>query len=77
MFYNYLLSNIIVVPTKKLLIVSGDLNGHAGKETGGFENLHLENGYDCRNSEGIRLLGFCIANNLGVPNPLFKKKKAT
>ena len=39
----YMLSNIIVVPSK-LLIVAGDLNGHAGTATNGFEHLHLENG---------------------------------
>ena len=43
-FYNCLLSNIIVAPTEELSIVAGDLNGHAGKDNDGFEKLHLENG---------------------------------
>lgn len=71
----HMLSNIIVIPSKKLLIVAGNLIDHAGKNTDGFEHLHLENGYDRRNSEGIRLLDLCIADNLGVSNPFFKKKK--
>ena len=71
----YMLSNIIVIPSKKLLIVAGNVIDHAGKNTDGFKHLHLENGYDCRNSEGIRLLDLCIADNLGVSNPFFKKKK--
>ena len=62
----YMLSNIIVIPSKKLLIVAGNVIDHAGKNTDGF---------DCRNSEGIRLLDLCIADNLGVSNPFFKKKK--
>ena len=36
----------------ELLIVCGDLNGHVGKESDGFEEVHGGHGYGNRNREG-------------------------
>ena len=39
-----LLSCISIVPAEDMLIVCGDLNGHVGKTSSGFEGLHAGHG---------------------------------
>lgn len=37
------------VPKPEILVAAGDFNGHIGKDTGSFENIHGGKGYDHRN----------------------------
>ena len=41
------------------VLVGGDLNGHVGRSTDGFEGVHRGYGYGVRNGEGERILGVC------------------
>ena len=72
-FFFNLLSCISVVPTEEMLLVCGDLNGHVGKTSGGFEDLHGGYGYGVRNPEGTRILEVCAAADLVITNTYFTK----
>ena len=72
-FYSELLSLLSVTPNDEFLIVCGDLNGHIGMNTSGFDGVHGGNGYGTRNVDGIRILDFCFAANLSVTNTFFSK----
>ena len=70
-FFFNLLSCISIVPAEKMLLVCGDLNGHVGKTSCGFEGLHGRHGYGVRNPEGTRILELCVAADLVIANTFF------
>ena len=72
-FFFNLLSSISAVPSGELLIVCGDLNGHVGKTSDGFEGTHGGHGYGVRNPEGSRILELCSAADLVITNTHFTK----
>lgn len=45
LFFSRLRNNIIVIPVDDLLFICGDLNGHVGKVSGGFEGFHGGHGF--------------------------------
>ena len=55
------------------LMVCGDMNGHVGSRTDGFEGVHGGYGFGERNVEGEMLLEFADAMDLAVTNTWFKK----
>ena len=72
-FFFNLLSCISIVPAEEMLLVCGDLNGHVGKTSSGFEGLHGGHGYGVRNPEGTRILELCVAADLVITNTFFTK----
>ena len=56
-----------------MLLVCGDLNGHVGKTSGDFEDLHGGYGYGVRNPEVTRILELCAAADLVITNTYFTK----
>ena len=56
-----------------MLLVCGDLNGHVGKTSSGFEGLHGGHGYGVRNPEGTRILELCVAADLVITDTFFTK----
>ena len=56
-----------------MLIVCGDLNGHVGKTSDGFEGIHGGRGFGVCNPEGTRILDLCAAAGLVVTNTHFTK----
>ena len=56
-----------------MLLVCGDLNGHVGKISSGFEGLHGGHGYGVRNPEGTRILELCAAADLVITDTFFTK----
>ena len=50
----------------ELLVVCGDLNGHVGKESGGFEEVHRGYGYGNRNRERRSILEMAQQRELVV-----------
>ncbi|KAM9794705.1 uncharacterized protein LOC133163459 [Syngnathus typhle] len=64
------------IPQNEVIILGGDLNGHVGRESDGFEGVHGEQGYGMRNAEGERILEFGNALELVLCNTLFKKDEA-
>ena len=57
----------------KILVVAGDLNGHIGKDTNGFENVHGGKGYGHQNPDGTITLNMWTATNLAITNTYFTK----
>ena len=72
-FFFDLLSCISIVPAEEMLLVCGDLNGHVGKTSSGFEGLHGGHGYGDRNPEDTRILELCVSADLVITNTFFTK----
>ena len=73
-FFFNLLNCISIVPTEEMLLVCGDLNGHVGKTSSGFEGVHGGHGCGVRNQEGTRILELCAAADLVITNTYFTKR---
>src|SRR5206468_106858 len=58
------------------VFIGGDLNGHVGQESDGFEGVHGGNGYGMKNTEGEMVLEFAMFMELVVCNTFFKKDEA-
>ena len=61
------------VPNNELFI-GGDLNGHVGTSSAGFETVHEGFGYGSRNQGGEEVLDFAIAFDLMIANTFFRKR---
>ena len=61
------------VPSSEKLFIGGDLNGHVGTSSAGFEAVHGGFGYGSRNQEG-EVLVFAIAFDLMIANTFFRKR---
>lgn len=72
-FYEDLMK--LVWPRRERVIIMGDLSGHMGRKSDGFEEIHGNNGFGERNSEGKALLRFAGAISLKIPNTYFAKRK--
>ena len=55
------------------IMLGGDLNGHVGKESDGYEGVHGGKGYGVRNAEGERILEFCEAAGIIMCGTQFRK----
>ncbi|ESO03326.1 hypothetical protein HELRODRAFT_173612 [Helobdella robusta] len=53
---------------------NGDLNGHVGEKTDGFDNVHGGFGYGKRNEDGNRILEFAESHGFCLLNTYFKKR---
>jgi len=73
-FYETLGRTVDGVGEGEGLFVCGDLNGHVGEETDGYQGVHGGYGYGSRNLEGELVLEFADARALVVANTWFKKK---
>ena len=73
-FYEALMATVAKVDDKKLLIIAGDLNGHVGRSSEGYEGIHGGRGYGNRNKEGDRILEFGNATDMVVLNTMFDKR---
>ena len=75
-FYIELGQVLLDVDEKEMVMLGGDLNGHVGESTDGFEGVHGGKGFGNRNEEGEMLLEFALAHNLTVMNTCFEKEMA-
>ena len=67
---------IRVVPSSEKLFIGGDLNGHVGTTSVGFEAVHGGFGYGSRNQEGEKVLDFTIAFDLMIANTFLRKRES-
>ena len=74
LFYDSLQNLVQTIDDLKMLLICGDFNGHIGKATLGYEDIHGGYGFGKRNIDGERILEFTAANNLVVANSKFVKK---
>ena len=65
---------IRVVPSSEKLFI-GDLNGHVGTTSAGFEAVHGGFGYGSRNQEE-EVLDFALAFDLMIANTFFRKRES-
>ena len=65
-----------VVPSSEKLFIGGDLNGHVGTSSAGFETVHRDFEYGSRNQEGEEVLDFAIAFDLMIANTFFRKRQS-
>ena len=73
-FYNELRETVAKMDVQELVIIAGDLNGHVGKDSDGYEGVHGGRGYGTRNREGKRILEFGSDMDMVVTNTMFKKR---
>ena len=73
-FYDDLLAATSKFNARELVIIAGDLNGHVGKASDGYEGIHGGRGFGNRNTEGERILEFCDATGMVVTNTMFCKR---
>ena len=64
------------VSSIKKLFIGGDLNGHVGTSSAGFEAVHGSFGYGSRNQEGEEVLDFAIAFDLMIASTFFHKRQS-
>ena len=75
-FWEALWKLIEGVKQSEKIILGGDLNGHVGKNSEGYEGLHSGHGYGVRNTEGERILEFCEAVGMIVCGTQFSKTES-
>jgi hypothetical protein len=73
-FWEELDALVSSVSISKKLFIGGDLNGHVGSTTVGFDGVHGVFGYRSRNQEGEGILNFALAYDIIVANTLFRKR---
>ena len=56
-------------------MICGDMNGHVGAKKTNYEGVYENHDYGVLNNEGIRLLDFCVANDLILVNTWFIKRE--
>jgi hypothetical protein len=61
------------VGANEKFVVCGDMNGHVGAASDGFDGVHGGYGQGVRNTEGEMLLEFADVMDLIVANTWFKK----
>ena len=59
----------------ELLVVYGDLNGHVGKESEWFEEVHGGHGCGNRNGEGRSILEMAQQREVVVCNARYRKRR--
>ena len=64
------------IPSSEKLFIGGDLNGHVGTTSAGFEAVHGGFGYGSRNQEGEEVLDFAVAFDLMIANTFFRKRES-
>ncbi len=73
-FYDKLLATVVKQDRGNLVIIAGDLNGHVGKASEGYEGIHGGRGYGTRDTEGERILELASATDMVVANTMFDKR---
>ena len=73
-FYELLLSSLFRLSENEVVFLGGDLNGHVGRLSNGYEGIHggFRNG--TRNQEGERILELGAVLDMCVCNTFFKKR---
>ncbi|VDP25185.1 unnamed protein product [Heligmosomoides polygyrus] len=72
-FWSLLDEKTAEVPSKDVIIVADDLNGHVGATKDGYR-CHGGFGYGSRNADGERILEYAESHNLTIVNTVFRKR---
>ena len=74
--YEQLQEEIDKLRQNEEVIVMGDLNGHVGQRTEGYEQVIGHHGIGQRNTEGVIILNFCNSNGMKISNTYFQNRKS-
>ena len=66
----------MIISVSEILCVSGDFNGHIGKNPDGYEGIHGSRRFRRCNLEGEKIPEFIVADNLVILNSLLKKRES-
>ncbi|VDP09412.1 unnamed protein product [Heligmosomoides polygyrus] len=72
-FWSLLDEKTAEVPSKDMVVVAGDLNGHVGETKDGY-SCHGGFGYGSRNGDGERILEYADSHDLTIVNTKFRKR---
>ena len=73
-FGNELFHLVSCIPQNEMVVLAGDMNGHVGSNSVGYE--HGGYGFGDRNADGSRILEFADWLNLAICNTLFMKQES-
>jgi len=65
--------NASCIPQSEMVVLAGDMNGHVGSNSAGYDGTHGY-GFGDRNADGSRILEFVDGLNLVICNTLFMKQ---
>ena len=74
-FYRQLQEVKDSVPYAENTVVMGDLNGHAGQDRTGIENIIGSFSIGERNREGESIIDFCLQNNMSIMNTFYSHEE--
>jgi len=75
-FLNEVFHLVSCIPQNEMVVLVGDMNGHAGSSSVGYDGMHGGFGYGDRNADGSRILEFADGLNLVICNTLFMKQES-
>jgi len=64
------------IPQNEMVVLAGDINGHVGSNSVGYDGTHGGYGFGDRNADGSRILEFVDGLNLVIYNTLFTKQES-
>ena len=59
-----------------MVALAGDMNGHVGSNSAGYDGMHGGYGFGDRNADGSRILRFADWLNLVICNTLFMEQES-
>jgi len=59
-----------------MVVLAGDMNGHVGSNSAGYDGMHGGYGFGDRNADGSRILEFADGPNVVICNTLFMKQES-
>ena len=73
-FYELSIFFLFRLSENEIVFLGGDLKGHVGRSSNGYEGVHDGFGYGSRNQESERILELGAALDICICNAFFKKK---
>jgi len=75
-FWNEVFHLVSCMPQNEMVVLAGDMNGHVGSSSVGYNGTHGGFGYGDRNADGHSILEFADGLNLVICNTLFVKQES-
>jgi len=64
------------MPQNEMVVLAGDMNGHVGSNSVGYNGMHGGYRFGDRNADGSRILEFADGLNLVICNTLIMKQES-
>jgi len=75
-FWNELFHLVSCIPQNEMVVLAGDMNGHVGSNSVGYNGTHGGYGFGDRNTDGSRILEFADGLNIVNCNTMFMKQES-